>query len=323
MSIIIDTNNLKEKLQKAEQTGLIAWEIGKIAKNIKENESYTSMKGKEYSVFGEYTTKELQKEEATINMYIKIYDTFPNVEDIENSLVTHLKELIRIHDKDTREFAVKLFEETYSSLLHEINEDPKKKLFTAKEISSVVNLIKSSGKLTEEEIKAIITEQIRLKEEKVGKKSNKFGQSLGITYCKKLNETIENEPIDEQGVVAIFCLAFECIKELEFDFGNGKVKFQKIKFVRVAFPDACIFTINNKGVRREVCVEFEFNTYNYFAHKHHMTKEKCDLIVAWEDNINAEKYPLDQIQKLPPIFLLKNFLYNGDTFIIKKKKIQN
>ena len=134
----------------------------------------------------------------------------------------------------------------------------------------------------------------------------------------QLNETMENQPIDEQGVVAIFCLAFECIKELEFDFGNGKVKFQKIKFVRVAFPDACIFTINNKKERREVNVEFEFNTYNYFAHKHHIAKEKCHLIVAWEDNINVAKYPPDQIQKLPPIFLLKNFLYNLGGYFIKK-----
>ena len=39
-NILIDTKRLNELLQKAEDTGLIAWEIGQKAKGIKEVKSY-------------------------------------------------------------------------------------------------------------------------------------------------------------------------------------------------------------------------------------------------------------------------------------------
>lgn len=72
-NIILDTHNLKDKLKKADQTGLIAWEIGQIADRVKKARSFVNIPGKDYVIFKDYTEAELGKSESSIDNYIKIW----------------------------------------------------------------------------------------------------------------------------------------------------------------------------------------------------------------------------------------------------------
>lgn len=75
-NIQVDTIQLKELLKKADDTGVIAWRIGEVAERVKEEKSYSTVKNKKYKYFEEYTQNELGKEEATIDIYIKIKQAF-------------------------------------------------------------------------------------------------------------------------------------------------------------------------------------------------------------------------------------------------------
>lgn len=74
-------------------------------------------------------------------------------------------------------------------------------------------------------------------------------------------------PTNEQEVVFLF--AYLCEKS---DY--------KIKRVQTEFPDC--FIIDKDG--KEIRAEFEFKSSHFYLHKHDITK--CDMIIAWEDDIH-------------------------------------
>lgn len=332
-NIIVDTKNLREKLVKADDTGLIAWEIGQIANRIKSNSSYKDLKDKKYTNFGSYTKGELGKSEQTIAVYIKIYLLYPEPDKLTGLLVSHLKELIRLSDAETRQAATNEVKgnpqdsDANGNIPHKKNER-----YTTEEIQMIVDMLESCEKrLSIEEVVNTFKEVLRQKEEKKasrqqnGYSRDKFGpafRDMGIKECVRIADFIEREPIDEQSFVAVFCfifecLKFECLKKVEFELSPGdKIKFDKIKFIRSPFPDGLIYVKNNRN-HSEVFIEFEYETRNYFKHKHDNSEKKCDMIIAWKDNLNLNGYPEEVLMKMPPIFLVQPFLYEGKTSLYR------
>ena len=324
-SIIADTLQLKDLLSKAEETGIIAWQIGRIAYNVKESKSFKQIRDTNYKYFKDYTKDELDKTEQTINAYIEIYKAYPNPDDIASMLVTHLRELVKIKSVRIRKIATKTFKNLQNKYILAENQQAKEKVYTTAEVKQVVNLIKNDEELSEDEIELAVTEVFRVKEEKENSKnSHKVGKPLEINEFPELRYLLEYEPVDEQGTVALFCLIFERIKKYEFDiYVNGyneRLCFDTIRFVRAKFPDASIICRKAKDARqrRELLIEFEFISSRYWEHL--FAKDDCHMIICWEDNINGERIPQKKLDLLPPIFAIKDFLQSGKIKMIKKKK---
>lgn len=318
-NILIDTKRLNELLQKAEDTGLIAWEIGQKAKGIKEVKSYENLSSKKYKKFEDYCSKELNKSEATIVGYIKIFEAFEKPEDIATMLVTHLRELVKIKDKQVRATAVKIFKRQQREAVFG-KVAPQTSPFSTKEIKAVVKLLQVEGKITENEVEQTIQVVLETKRKEDNRKSyNRFGETFGEIKINELKETILREPIDEQGTVAIFCILFQQLKNQEFDFvveeSNRKIQFHQIDFVRVKFPDCRLIVKNNSSRKKElfeIMVEFEYESGNYITpHNHIISNEICHLIICWKNNIDRDKYSENQNRKIPPIISLENFVKFG------------
>lgn len=89
-------------------------------------------------------------------------------------------------------------------------------------------------------------------------------------------------PSNEQEVVTLF--AYVC-KQLGYT----------IKRVQAEFPDCFIIDKDNNEIR----AEFEFKTNHFRLHKHDITK--CDMVIAWEDDINlGSKIKVLELKKFFP-----------------------
>ena len=330
-NIRIDTKDLKEKLEKTEQTGIVAWQIGSIAHRVKENQTFRKVGNKEYLTFNDYTLGELSKGEDTIITYINIYLKFPNVEDIENLLVSYLRELIRIKDDEIMRITLKVFQELQAQTIG-LGQESTEKKYTTQEIQYVVDLIKDSKDLDKKAIEKIVENVKKLrkeqKTERQKKKKNRHGKPLkNLIHCIDLQDVIEYEPIDEQGFVALFCLCFKCLKNVYLPLVIGEqkinVKFKKIRFVRQPFTDVSFIVADNYGNEYTIYAEFEFKTSNYFLHKHHLSSENCDLVISWIDNIVIGGYPDNVLTALPPIFCVREYLMAGIEDLVYYKDIIN
>ena len=307
-NIKADTLQLKELLSKAEETGVIAWRVGETAHRIKESNSFTSLENGKYKKFEDYTLNQLGKTEHTINIYIKIYLAF-DIDEIDSMLFTHLKEFVRIKDDRVRRVALQAFRNLRNQYIKANDLGDREKVFTAAEIEKVVKIVSTHQELDNEEVKNIVTEVLKVKEQKETTKANKFGKDFDYPNFPFLKTLMTQEPIDEQGTVALFCLLFACgLTEFSFPLKlektTKKVSFSRIKFVRSRFPDACIVCIEQRGLKEvdwDVMIEFEFMSESYVEHL--MSKEPCQLIVCWENNIDRKIY-----QRVPPIISLKDLL---------------
>lgn len=312
-SIQVDTIELKELLKKADDTGAIAWRIGAVAERVKETRNYVDMPNKKYKRFEHYTQNELGKEEATIDIYIKIKQSF-SFDDIGNILYSHLKQLVRLKDENIRKSALKAFKSLQIQYVIEKDVVEKEKFFTEVSIKNVVDILLKSQEKSETKIASIVQEVLKVKHRiETQKKTDKVGKDLKTNIFKNLEDIIAYEPIDEQGTVGLFCLLLPYIQGIPFvtqlDYKNRKIRFNKIQFIRSRFPDACLTCIEEtrKGpVNHLVKIEFEFLSSSYIDHI--ISREKCHLIVCWENNIDRIKYP---IHTFPPIIELKSVLKTG------------
>lgn len=307
-NIKADTMQLKELLSKAEETGLIAWRVGEAAYRIKENKSFKDLG---YLTFDDYSTKELGKGEVTINIYIKIYQSF-EIDEVGSMLFTHLKEFVKIKDVRIRKVALETFRKLRSKFVKEADIKEKEQIFTALEVEKVAKIISASDYLSDEAVENIIQEVLKVKQQKEATKPNKFGKDFNYPKFTSIKELIACEPIDEQGTVALFCLLFDILRNYQFPLKLSKtttaISFHKVKFIRSRFPDACIVCRQKRNTYEfdwDVMVEFEYLSESYTSHL--MSKEPCQLIICWEDNINRNVY-----QGVPPIISLKDFLETGE-----------
>ena len=158
-----DTEQLKEWLLKADETGKIAWLIGQTAFNIKTNKRYRDFNDKHYIYFQQYTETEFNKSEATIDVYIRIFKSFKE-DDIGDLLYTHLKELSKISNNVVRKKAAKVFRSLQKKYISKTNVIEKESLFSADNIKQTIGLLNKTDNPSEEEIRSLVDEVLKVKE---------------------------------------------------------------------------------------------------------------------------------------------------------------
>jgi hypothetical protein len=181
-------------------------------------------------------------------------------------------------------------------------------------------------------------------EQKKNQRSDIWGPEIETSHFPEIKSIYSREPIDEQGLVGLFCTIFpiiktnnltiKCLDYLDFlgihKKEQSQLQFLKIKGIRTRFPDAIIeFNICDPRLKTtgttELFVEFEFESFNYIRHKHHDSKERCHLIVCWKHEElsqwkNWKNLSCNKTQPLPFILSVKNLLETGEINLINLNK---
>ncbi len=317
------TEKLKKLIKQVGSSGIAAWEAGQILSTILKNESYRLR----YKTFENYTKTEFGVNEKTAKIYISIFDKFDKKEIGNLMLVTHLKTLAKIENDKTRKLVLKSFRNIEENI--EANE---KTPFNLSDIIATVSLVEttSNNDISEEEINEVVNIVIeKSKEQKKKKKTKKkhfkidkpeFGAEFKSDYFPEISALIKNEPIDEMGLVALFCIMFYTIRGMTFKLKDETISFLAINYVRAPFPDANIRCrkVNQKKTNIDLDIEFEYESYNYIKHGHLKSDKKCDMIICWIDNArNDERLRKNiNVKKIPPILSIKDFFENGQIDLI-------
>ena len=317
------TEKLKKLIKQVGSSGIAAWEAGQILSTILEKESYRLR----YKTFENYTKTEFGVNKKTAKIYISIFDKFDKKEIGNLMLVTHLKTLAKIENDKTRKLVLKSFR----NIEENINSDEKTP-FNLSDIIATVSLVETSGtnEISEEEINEVVNIVIeKSKEEKRKKKTKKtrkkidkpeFGDEFKSKYFPEISALIKNEPIDEMGLVALFCIMFYTIRGITFELKSETLSFLAINYVRSPFPDASIRCRkkNPKMTNIDLDIEFEYESYNYIKHGHLKSSKKCDMIICWIDNARTDDKLKNNrnVKKLPPILSIKDFFETGTIDLI-------
>ena len=323
-----DTQRLKELIAQVDSSGLAAWDAGEILERVKSSKSYFNA----FSSFEEYTRLSFNINKQTANTYISIFETFDRAEIGKLTLVTHLKVILEIENDKLKKSVLKG--------LRELNDENRSALsYSTKEVVAIVSILQQQSSY--ENTEDLAKEVIQMVVEKSGKEERRkqdakrkqkatytkdfFGERFNFSHFKEVGSLFENEPINEMGVVALFCLMFSSIREIPFFWKGEKISFISIKFVRAGFPDACIRCRQHsrKNPAFELDVEFQFMSYDYIRDGHLKSSKNCDLIVCWEDNAKSDlsharpglRQKL-QVKDLPPVLALKNCLETGEINLV-------
>ncbi len=260
-------------------------------------------------------------------------------------LVTHLKIIAELEDEVVRKEVLQAFRRfekqdesfpnnrstTKTPKSSTTTVQGKEKLpFSIKDIIAVVNILLGRGlqditdtkRLADQVVTTVISKtKEEKKESKQARKADnkdRFGSPLFCQLFPDIQNLFQNQPINEMGVVALFCTAFHLMKKVQFQWEMRRLTFSAIKFVRTGFPDACIRCVVDDKYNIELDVEFEFKSYNYIKHEHFYSPKNCDLIICWEENAKTDKKLQDyeNVKKLPPVLSLKEFLQSGQIGLI-------
>jgi len=320
-----NTATLRELFKKADNSGKIAWQIGDLLLESYDNKLYRV----EYNTFEDFTKKEFGKTGQTARTYIEIRKRFEWSEISDNMLVTHLKAIASFENSVVGDIVLKALKKVVQE---EDEKEPKntKTIPSTKDIDLSLSLLSKMSSLGEKEaiqlLKAVAKESKNASSKKKRKKSKeeKFGSKLVAEGIPEIENIFENEPIDEMGTVALFCILFPFIKELEFSLDEELLTFKSFQFVRTPFPDSSIRVKEKKGRKyKYIKVEFEYESYNFIKHKHFEDDKfnECKLIICWKDNIIDNKIiPNELKKKLPEIIEISDILKKGK---INVKNIRN
>jgi hypothetical protein len=297
------TTEIKDIIGLADKSGVAARKAGELLSEIKKKESYKS----KYGSFESYCETAFRITYTTAQAYIQIFLSFTE-EEVTLLLVENLKTIADIKNKVLRSQVVRAF----------ASEDDKS--YKVKDVIATVALIQSEKKFDYEEIKQTVSNTLKqLTQEKTKRKerskSVKFGEPIESEAQPEIHTLIEKQPISEMGVVGLFCLLFRDFRAAPFKI-NGEIHyFKTIKYVQVGFPDACIIcrVDDKKATNTELQIEFEYQSFEYIAHKHHHSDKECDMIVCWEDNAKSDtnRSKSEVVKNMPPVFELKSFLKTG------------
>jgi hypothetical protein len=307
-----ETEYLKTLIRQVGDTGSAAWIAGQRLSIIRKNQSYTQMI---YNTFGKYCKAELNISVSTAYAYIKIYENYDK-EDTREILISYLKtiaDIVTLPEK--RKVVIKV-------LKHYDKDDFNNELLKCASYD-IENAVYKSNEQFERETKRSFTDVKResSKKKQKEKTNQEFGKNLKSRFIPDIK--MEKEPINEMGVVALFCLIFDYFEDY-FEIDDNELRFSKIKFVQAPFPDACItckLKNNRKEKYTELFAEFEFESFEYINHRHHRSikAKDCKLIICWEDNAKRhhkrKNYP--EVINMPPVFELKNFLETGEIRLLK------
>ncbi|TAF72880.1 MAG: hypothetical protein EAZ53_14520 [Bacteroidetes bacterium] len=329
---IKETDELKQLTKQVGNSGVLAWTAGNLLKIVKEKQDFIM----KYKNFDNYTKKVLKLSAQTVNNYIFISEKFSKQEIGKLMLITHLQVIAKIENDSMRRFVLKCFKEVELQQNNsQKNQSYKTKL---QDVIATIAMIQESdikdfSEGNEDKIKEIISinidkgkqEKNRIKNAnkviKGTKNKDVFGDKFKPKFFKSISLLFENEPIDEMGFVALFCMVFKNLKGIEFEWQNELITFDSIKYVRDRFPDAKIRckTIGEKKRNFELDIEFEYNSYNYITHNHFKSDKNCDLIICWIDNTKTDSKigGTVLVNKLPPVLSLKNSFETGKIEILK------
>lgn len=303
---IDETKTIKDLIKQVDKTGISAWIAGKKLSEIKKQERFKFR----YNIFSDYCKKEFNISNNTANTYILIFKNYEKKE-VKDLFISHLKILADlVHEPKNRSLIVETISNYSGKIIKEDIITAASFINTSKETNR--NLVKN--KLTEIFVENEIDKNRVLENEK---KVQKFGKPLESKFISEIK--MEKEPINEMGVVGLFCLIFPYFKNY-FNIHNEKIAFKSIKYIQAPFPDACILceVKDNKKTETELLIEFEFESFEYIRHKHHLSNKKCDMIICWQDNAKTKKSRLNMeiVKNMPPIFELKGFLETGNIELI-------
>ena len=378
LSILIE--KLTKLIKEDKEKGKTAWTIGKMLSELKEKRSPKVKKPDLLANFEDdfesfvAETFGLTKERAKLFMAI-----FNGITDsgliTKKMAISHLGHVISLKDKSAIEELLKTLCKMEKEKEKENKNGKYSVPYTAKIIASIVSQYKnylqkqsnnktfnynlslfsddsSESNKNEESteigfnfIEALNTERSDYEsqsEQKKNQRSDIWGPDLKTSYFREIESIYARQPIDEQGLVGLFCTIFPLIKShnltikcLDYlDFlnikGTQELKFFKIKGIRTRFPDAIIeFAFFDykltKEKRTELFIEFEFESYNYIHHKHYDSEEKCHLIVCWKHEELSQwekwkKISYNKFKPLPFILSVKNLLETGEINLINLNK---
>ena len=384
-SLLSLIEEIKKLIKEDKEKGKTVWKTGKMLSELKEK---SSAKGKKPDFIANFEDDfeslvaekfGLGKDETDLRM--AIFNGITNSDLITKKMtISHLRQVIRLDDKNAREELLKALREMEKEKEKENKNGKYSEPYTVPIIASIVSQYKnylkeqSNNKQSNDNlplysdesnesnkneespqtdfsfINALYTE-ISDSEWKKEKSNNNrldiWGPDLKTSYFREIESIYAKEPIDEQGLVGLFCTLFpilksnnlniqclDCLKFLQVNkIHQRQLKFSKIKGIRTRFPDAIIeFNICDRNDvkttlgTRELSVEFEFESYNYIFHKHYKDKVECDLIVCWKHEELSHwaswknSYSYNKSKRLPFILSVKNLLETGEINLINLNK---
>lgn len=363
------------------EKGKTAWTIGKMLSQLKEQRS---AKVKQPDLLANFEKKfesfvseifGLSKPQTEIR--IAIYNGIKKSDLITKKMaISHLEQVIRLDDKKAREELLETLRKMENENKNEKNSVP----YNATIIASIVsqyekslqkqsNNKKSNYNLplfsddssesnkneesTERDfnfrdaLNTEISDYESQIEQKKNQRSDIWGLDLKPSHLQEIESLYAKQPIDEQGLVGLFCTLFpilktnnlniQCLDFLKFLKVDKihqrpcQLNFSKIKGIRTRFPDASIeFNICDRNVKTplgttELFVEFEFESYNYIRHKHYEDEGKCHLIVCWKHEELSQwerwkNFSYNKSQPLPFILSVENLLATGEINLINLNK---
>lgn len=362
--------NLVEKLTKLIEentaSGKKAWLAGEILSEAQEQELYKP----EFEKFEDFLSNRIGTSKAEAQTRIKIYKWIKDEKLITKAMcISHLEAIIVLEDKQIIEILLKEMAKFEDFNKKSKNKSKYKAKYNVKLLTSLVNdfqknkqqRINSNNndffgvKLSNEQEKDIqayfhkninleIDDENYIKEEDKTRKADIWGKQIQANYLKEIENFYLKEPIDEQGLVGLFCTIFGIIKShnlsikdpddlknLGIHQQNRELRFSKIKGIRERFPDAIIeFEICDKKATSqltttELYIEFEFESYNYTVHKHYEADERCDLIICWkhDEQTRWERWKESKLKPskpLPLILPIRNLLQDGTINLINLNK---
>ena len=378
-SSLID--KLTKLIKQDKEKGKTAWTIGQMLSELRTKklaqvinpDSPDSVIFIEYkynfdNYFESFVSETFGYSKAQTERRMEIYQGIKNPNLITKKMaIVHLEQVIRLKDEKAIEELLKTLSELEDKNQNEKDSVP----YNETIIASVVNqhqkyLQKQSNNKTlsllsddssesnknqeateinfhfREALNTEISDYERRSEQIKKQRSDIWGQDIKTSYFPEIENIYSREPIDEQGLVGLFCTIFPIIKSQDLtikccDYLNflgisvtKELYFLKIKGIRTRFPDAIIeFDICEPRLKTkrttELFVEFEFESFNYVHHKHYDSKEKCHLIVCWKHEElskweNWKNNSYNKSKPLPFILSVENLLETGEINLINLNK---
>lgn len=301
-NFVKNSKEIRALIKSRKNSGYVAWIIGEKLQSAKLNEIFLA----KYATFEEYVKSEFDITDTTAYNYIKIHERFKK-DEIGDIVISHLGVIADIQSPTIRQLIV--------SLLRTVE----RKERDVGEIKALAALLGNSDELSANETREIFAHirHISASEKAEKKRREIYGQlgpALSAPAIIGFEKRFEREPIDEMGVIVLFSILFERLCKETFQIGKDMMLFERIRYVQAPFPDCSVICRLIKPDREtEIHIEFEFQSFTYLLHRHHMSSKKCHLIVCWEENARSDvkKATSNNVQKLPPILELKDFLHTG------------
>jgi hypothetical protein len=359
-----EDSSLMEELTKLikqdQEKGKTAWKIG---------EGLSKLKSKNLPEFESVISEKWGISTAQAERRIGINSAIKNLDLITPKMgITHLEQVIRLGDENAIETVLKYLaqledknsktlpynEKIIASVVSHYNQYLRKKEELnnqgSKDNENLFSSYKSKENKNQESSKDIsfpfkdyfddeISDYKSQSERKKNERADIWGQDIKTSYFPEIENIYSKQPIDEQGLVGLFCTIFPIIKNKGLDIKcldylnfleipkkyQYPLEFFKIKGIRTRFPDAIIeFYVCNRQLEKiviDIFVEFEFASFNYIRHKHYESQEKCHLIVCWKHEElskweNWRKLYYKKNKPLPFILSVEKVLETGEINLI-------